>query len=449
MAATAAAGLAAPVFVPAAALGRAARPAPSERITIGMLGTGRQAYIVNLGRQLLSMPDVQVVALCDVDRWRLNEAKQLVEKRYGQTAPSGTYRGCGTTGDYRDVLAREDIDAVMISTPDHWHAPMTIAAVEAGKHVSLEKPITRTIAEGQAIIAAVRKHQRVFRMDSEMRSKEWLHRMVEIVRHGGVGQVTAVRVGVPAGDDVECPPTPPMPVPQDLNYEMWQGPARRASYTQERVHPPKEFGRPGWMRVLDYSDGMITNWGTHFWDIAQWCTDTERTGPVEISGWGRWPKAGPLWNVLKRFEVTYRMADGTPLYFENTRDPKISGAQGQCQAYVKVEGSKGWIYGSFGPQKLLAEPASILDTKTRASEPPLPLKSDKQDFIDAIQTGGKTLEDEEVAHRTTSLCHLGHIAIHCEQQLQWDPAGEQFLNSDAANAYLDKPILSPPGGAGS
>jgi hypothetical protein len=235
-----------------------------------------------------------------------------------------------------------------------------------------------------------------------------------------------------------------MPVPKDLDYEAWQGPAPRNPYTQERVHPPREFGRPGWMRVLDYCDGMITNWGTHFWDIAQWCTDTERTGPVEISGRGTWPQKGALWNVLKRFEVTYRMADGTPLYYENTRDPNISGAVGECLAYVKIEGSRGWIYGSFGPQKLLAEPATILETRISDQGVTLRLKSDKQDFIDAIKDGGKPLEDEQVAHRTTSLCHLGHIAIHSGQQLQWDPEGEKFVNNSAANSYLDKPIASPP-----
>lgn len=443
--AAALAGLAAPAVIPGSALGRAGSVAPSERVAVAMLGTGRQAYLVNLDRQLLGMPDVQVVAVCDVDRWRVNETKALVEKRYAERTASGSYRGCDTCSDYREVLQRADVDAVMISAPDHWHAPMAIAAAEAGKHVSLEKPITRTIAEGQAIIAAIRTHQRVFRMDSEMRSETWLHQMVEIVRNGGVGKITAVRVGVPAGDDVECPSTPPMPVPEDLDYDMWLGAAAKKPYTQERVHPPREFGRPGWMRVLDYCDGMITNWGTHFWDIAQWCLDTERTGPVEIEGHGVWPPANQLWNVLKRFEVTYRMADGTLLYYENTRSPGISGAPGECSAYVKIEGTQGWIVGSYAPHQLLAEPASLLKREFTASDQRFPLKSDKQDFVDAIKSGGRTLEDEEVAHRTTSLCHLGHIAIHLRQRLQWDPQKETFVGNDAANAYLAQPILTLPG----
>jgi hypothetical protein len=235
-----------------------------------------------------------------------------------------------------------------------------------------------------------------------------------------------------------------MPVPKELDYERWQGPAGRAPYTQERVHPPKTFGRPGWMRVLDYCDGMITNWGTHFWDIAQWCLGNERTGPVEISGHGVWPARDRLWNVLKRFENSFRMADGIQMFYENTRNPKVSGARAKCSAYVKIEGTAGWIYAAYGPKQLLAEPASLLDTKIGADELHLPLKSDKQDFIDAIKSGGRTLEDEEVAHRTTSICHLGHIAIHCDQKLRWDPKSERFLDNDTANAYLDKPIVRPP-----
>jgi len=437
--------IAAPAIVPSSALGLGAegRAAPSERITVGMIGMGRQAYIVNL-RQFLGMPDVQVVAVCDVDRWRLEQGKTRIEEHYGKQKPSGQYSGCAACKDFKEVLARKDIDAVMISTPDHWHAPMAVAAAEAGKHVSLEKPITRTIGEGQAIVQAMRKHDRVFRMDSEMRSYNHFLRMAELVRNGRLGKIKAIRVGVPAGDNVNCPPTPEMPVPQDLDYELWQGPAPRAPYTEQRVHPPAKFGRPGWMRVLDYCDGMVTNWGTHFFDVSQWCYGSERTGPVEIEGHGIYPPSDQLWNVLKTFEVTYRFADGTPMYYENTRNKAITGAQTPCSAYVKFEGSEGSIYASFGKQEFKSEPESLLSSKIGPDEIHFPLKSDKQDFIDAIKTSGRTLEDEEVGHRTTSLCHLGHIAVHSGQKLKWDPDNEKFLDNDAANQYLDKPIHAPP-----
>jgi len=444
--ATAAAGVAAPLFVPSATLGREALPAPSERITFGMIGTGRQACIVNMQRQLLRMPDAQVVALCDVDSWRLNHARDLVAQAYRDRKPSGAYRPGAIFEDYRDVLARQDVDAVMISTPDHWHAPMAIEAAAAGKHVALEKPITRTIAEGQAIVDAMRKHRRVFRMDSEMRSEKHLHQMAEIVRSGTLGRITAVRVGVPAGDDVPCPETPEMPVPKELNYELWQGPARRFPYTLERVHPPQELGRPGWMRVLDYSDGMVTNWGTHFWDIALWCIDAEDTGPVEVEGKGVWPEKGRLWNVLRQFEITGRMADGVELYYENTRNPAITGAVEKCTAYVKIEGTEGWIFAAYAPHVLRSEPASLVQRATEATRVQFPLKWDKQDFVDAIKEGGRTMENEDVAHRVTSLCHLGHIAVHLGEKLQWDAQSERFQGNDTANRYLDRPILEVPQG---
>lgn len=318
----------------------------------------------------------------------------------------------------------------MISTPDHWHTPMAIEAAQAGKDVSLEKPITRTIVEGQQLCAAMRAARRVFRVDSEFRSEKNFHRMAELVRNGRIGQIQSIRVGVPAGDNVDCPPTPDMPVPEELDYDLWQGPAPRESYTVQRVHPPKEFGRPGWMRVLHYCDGMITNWGAHLCDIAQWCHGTERSGPVEITGEGVWPTPGRLWDVLKTFRVTYRFANGTTQEYETSKP------------YVRIEGTEGWISGEY-PGKLDAEPKSILTSEIKDSEVRFPLKSDKQDFIDAVKTRGRTLQDEEVGHRTTSLCHLGHIAIRMGQPLKWEPQQERFLDNDEANTYLDKPMTAP------
>jgi len=419
----------APMLIPASARGVDGRPAPSRRITVGMIGTGRQAFLKSL-KQFLEMPDVQVVAVSDVDSWRMDQVRQAVESRYGKEAPSGKYAGCAAYRDFRDLLGRREIDTVMISTPDHWHAPMAIAAAEAGKDVSLEKPITRTIAEGQEIIRAIRRKGRVFRVDSEFRSLENFHRMAELVRNGRIGRIQAIRVGVPAGDDVACPPTPETPVPEELDYEMWQGPAPRAPYTEHRVHPVKHFGRPGWMRVLYYCDGMITNWGTHLCDMAQWCNGTERTGPVEIEGRGVYPPPDQLWNVLKTFRVSYRFADGTPLVYETTKP------------YVRFEGSEGWISAGY-PRTLEAGPESILTSEIKPDEIHFPFKSDKRDFIDAVKTRGKTLEDEEVGHRTTSLCHLGHIAIQAGEKLKWDPDKERFVDNDAANALLEKPIHRP------
>jgi myo-inositol 2-dehydrogenase/D-chiro-inositol 1-dehydrogenase len=372
------------------------------------------------------------VAVSDVDAWRMENARNTTEKHYAAQEPSGAYRGCKAYGDFQEILDRADVDAVMISTPDHWHVPMSLAAVEAGKDVCCEKPITRTIAEGRKLAAAVAKHGRIFRVDSEFRSIEAFHRACQLVRNGRIGPLHTIRVGVPAGDNVVCPPCPEMPVPDGLDYERWQGPAPRAPYSENRVHPPQSYGRPGWMRVLYYCDGMITNWGAHLVDVAQWGNDTERTGPVEIEGHGVYPPGDSLWNVLKTFEINYRFASGVRMIYK-TESP-----------YVRFEGSKGWIRANFGRGGITADPESVLESKIGPNEVRFRLKSEKADFIDCVKTRSQTLEDAEVGHRTTSLCHLGHIAAFLGQKLRWDPKTERFLNNDDANQLIDKPIHAPP-----
>ncbi len=426
-AAAAAAASAGPIVVPCSALGKDGNATPSDRIGVGMIGVGRQAYLRNMP-QFLAMADVQLLAVCDVDSWRLDKAKNAIETHYGKKKPSGNYRGCAAQLDFHDVLSHKDVDAVMISTPDHWHAPMAVAAMEAGKDVSLEKPITRTIAEGRKLSDLAAEFSRVFRVDSELRSTRGVHRAAELVRNGRIGKVHTVTVGVPGGD-VGCPAQPEMPVPKELDYGRWQGPAPRAPYTQRRVHPPKSYGRPGWMRHLFYCDGMITNWGTHLDDGAMWCTGLGRTGPVQIEATGKYPPPESFWNVLLSFEIKYRFADGVRWTYR-TEKP-----------YFKIEGSEGWVYGSFGEIK--AEPSSILQSKIGPDEIHFRFKSDKRDFIDCVKSREETLEPAEVGHRVTSLCHLGHIAIQVGEKLRWDPDKERFLDNEAANELIEKPIHAP------
>jgi predicted dehydrogenase len=426
------AAVAAPTIIPASALGADGAVAPSRRIAVGMIGVGRQVMAFNLP-MFLKEPDAQVAAVCDVDSWRLAQGKQKVEAHYAEKSLAGAYKGCSAYRDFRDLLGRKDIDAVMVSTPDHWHVPISLAAVEAGKDVACEKPITRTIAEGRKLADAVKRHQRVFRVDSEFRSLKQFHRAVELVRNGALGKLKRIVSGVPAGDNVDCPATPDMPVPDGLDYELWQGPAPRAPYTEERVHPPQKFGRPGWMRVLWYCDGMVTNWGTHLNDIAQWGNDSERTGPVEIEGTGEWPAAGKLWNVLKTFEIRYKFANGVEMIYKTDKP------------YVRFEGEGGWICAAFASKdQLTAEPAGLLAKELGGDAVRFPFKNEKRDFLDAVQSRGNTLEDAEVGHRTTSLCHLGHIAICTGAKLAWDPAKERFTNHDAANQWIAKPIHAAP-----
>ncbi len=429
LATTGAAALA-PALVPASALGLDGSEAPSNRIGVGLIGVGRQDHFYNR-KQLLAIPAVHIAAVCDVDAWRLKNAKEIVESHYGKNAPSGTYRGCAAYRDFHELLARDDIDAVMISTPDHWHEPMTLAAFEAGKDVSLEKPITRTIAEGRRIADAAARLKRVFRVDSEFRTTRGVRQAAMLVRNGRIGKVVRFEVGVPQSD-VGCPPQPEMPVPEELDYERWQGPAPRAFYTERRVHKPNAYERPGWMRHLYYCDGMITNWGTHTLNGALWAVDLDRTGPVEIEGRGAYPAPNSFWNVMLKFDIRYRFANGIECRYDTGRP------------YFRIVGTDGWVEADF--REVKAEPESLLTEQFGPDDLQFPAaaKSDKRDFIDCVKSREETLEPAEVGHRVTSMCHLGHIAVQVGGVLRWDPEKERFLDNDAANAYIDKPIHAPP-----
>jgi predicted dehydrogenase len=404
----------APFIVPAAIFGK---NRPSNRITVGIIGVGRQTKTINIP-QFLGMPDVQIVAVCDVDTWRLENARQQVDDGYKS-------KGCLTYKDYRELLGNKSIDAVMIATPDHWHVPMSIEAVKAGKDVSCEKPLTRSIAEGRELADTVRRNKRVFRTDSEWRSIKTYHSAAELVRNGRIGELKTIVSAVPKGD-VGCPPQPEMPVPSDLDYDRWQGPAPRAPYTEFRVHKPRSYDRPGWMRVLYYCDGMITNWGTHLNDLAQWAANTDRTGPAEVEGRGTYPPSDSFWNVLLDFEVHYKYANGMRLIY------KID------KPYLIFEGTDGRI--RVDTNSLETSPG-VADVKT-GDWTSLPFRSDKRDFIDAVKSRGSTLEDAEVGHRTTSLCHLGHIAVQLGRKLEWDPKTERFTDEEA-NRLAAKPIHEP------
>ncbi len=423
----AAAAVAAPTVIPRSVLGAEGSPAPSERVTMGFIGCGRQTDAYNIPL-FVRTPGVVALAVCDVDSWRLDNAVGRIQQQYDSGRAKGTFFPVDKYVDYQDLLARDDIDAVMIATPDHWHTLMALDAMKAGKDVALEKPITRTIAEGQQLIAAARKHKRIFRVDSEFRSQKPSHWATSLVRNGYIGKVRRVLTCVPQSD-VGCPPQPEMPVPDGLDYERWQGPAPRAPYTLNRVHTPKSYARPGWMRHLYYCDGMITNWGTHLNNGAMWATDTERTGPVEIEATGTYPEPESFWNVLLKFDIKYTFADGLEWTYR-TEKP-----------YFIIEGDEGWVRAGF--QERDAEPKSLLTLELKPDDRQFRFKSEKQDFIDCVRTREETLEPAEVGHRVTSLGHLGHIAIQLGEKLRFDPVKEVFEGNDAANAMLDKPIQQP------
>ncbi len=422
----AATAAAAPLFLSRNLIAGAAEPGPNDRVAMGFIGCGRQTFHKNIPL-FVRTPGVQALAVCDVDTWRLDGAVKQIKSQYDSGKAKGTFSEVAKYADYKELLARDDIDAVMIGTPDHWHAAMALDAMGAGKDVALEKPITRTVREGQQLIAAAKEHKRIFRVDSEFRSGKPAHWAASIVRNGYLGKVKRVIACVPESD-VPCPPQPDMPVPKELDYERWQGPAPRAPYTLNRVHTPQSYARPGWMRHLFYCDGMITNWGTHLNNGAMWATETERAGPVEIDGKGVYPGRDSFWNVLLSFDIKYRFADGLEWIYR-TEKP-----------YFRIEGDEGWIQAGFS--KMDAEPKSLLTLKFKPDDREFRFKSEKQDFIDSVRSREETLEPPEVGHRVTSLGLLGHISIRLGRKLAFDPIKETFADKDA-NAYLDKPIRTP------
>ncbi len=432
----AAAAWAGPAIVPSSALGAEGQVAPSNRITIGMIGLGRQAVARNLSI-FLRWPDSQVVALCDVDRWRLDMPERPALRGYnGDSSELKRLESCRRYTDFREVLARKDVDAVMISTPDHWHVPIALAAIKAGKDVCCEKPIGLSIAHGRILADAAAKSKCVFRTDSEFRSIPHLFKAVSLVRTGKIGKLHTIRISVPVYLG-SLPMQPPMPVPEELDYDMWLGPASQVPYTEKRVHQRKGYIRPGWYSNREYCDGMISNWGYHPSDIAQWGNDTERTGPVEIEGRGEFPPPEYLWNVILGFDVRYRYANGVEMFYTALKEYSTG------QSYMRFEGSEGWICGWYAPDRLEAKPKSLLTAEVKPEDFPFPLKNEKRDFIDCVKTRSQPLEDAEVGHRSSSVGQLGYIACQVRQKLTWDPDTERFLNSDAANKLLTRPGREP------
>jgi myo-inositol 2-dehydrogenase / D-chiro-inositol 1-dehydrogenase len=417
-----AATVVAPFIIPARLFGQGA---PSKKIHLAMIGTGRQGYHTNLPT-LLGMPEVRVVAVCDVDRRRAEAAKAKIDKHYGNT-------DCKLFTDYREALEMPDLDAVMNSTPDHWHALISLAAIAKGLHVSCEKPLTRYLADGRLIADAAKQKGVVFRTDTECRSNSYMTKTADLAMNGYLGKITRFEVGVPREVEGELGNPEPMPVPAHLDYEMWLGPAPYQEYTRDRVHPEDLTGRPGWMRILDYCEGMVSNWGTHLIDVASLINGTEHTGPVSVEGTGRFPETGSgLWNTLLAFDLHYRYANGVTL------DYKID------VPYLRVEGEDGWIQAHwFSAGGLKASDPKILRTKFRDTDTRVPTRGDKADFISAIQNGTTVMADAEIGHRTNTIGQIGHIAIQRGRRLEWNPETERFTNDDEANKMLTGSAREP------
>ena len=417
-------GLIIPTIVPSSVFGK---NAPSNRITIGMIGVGRQAVSANLEDGFLKLGNCQVIAINDVDSWRMGNAAKVINDYYSSKTGS-RYSGVKSYDDYRELIANKSVDAVMISTPDHWHAPAGIAAALAGKHVSVEKALSVSYSYSKALIEAVKMKGVANRLDSEFRSLESFWKTIEIVHNGVIGKLINVKVGVPAelsGSALGAQSE--MEVPKELNYDMWLGPAFPAPYTRNRVHDCNTIEtRPGWLRNEDYSNGMIVNWGAHLCDIALWGMRKEYELPISVAGTGSFSKG--LWNSIESFNLNYKYADGLTMNYIID------------QPYVKFEGDKGWIKITY-PDKMEVSDPQILKYKPGPND--ISYKdtlTDKADFLHAIATGNKAFEPLEVGHNVYFTTLMGLIAIKQGTELNWDNKAMKFKNNSAADAMLNRPF---------
>ena len=422
---SAAAAIAAPTIVPSTVFGA---NAPSNRLHMGCIGVGRMGR--GDMRSFMGFKDLQVVAVCDVDSNRAKDALQLVEQKYADHKRSGTYKGCAVTGDFREVTGRDDIDVVMVCTPDHWHILPAIEAAKAGKDIFLQKPLSLTIEEGRVLSNTVHRYGRVLQVGCQRRSDSRCRFGCELVRNGRIGKLHTVKVGT--GADPATKLYPPMPVPENLDYNFWLGPAPYKPYTEKRVHPQEGYSRPGWLRVTDYSAGMVTGWGTHFIDIAHWGMGTELTGPVEIKGEATFPSDG-VWDVHGPFLIEYQYANGVKVLYADSRKLKMG---------IRFEGTEGWVHVGHG--KIETEPKSLLTSRIRPNEIHLyESRSHKGNLLDCIKTRRQTVAPVEVGHRTCTACLLGDIAMRLGRTLHWDPDREQFVNDPEADRWIGRPMRAP------
>jgi myo-inositol 2-dehydrogenase/D-chiro-inositol 1-dehydrogenase len=406
------------------------RPAPSQRVNLGFIGTGRQAIHANIPG-FLHQKDAQVVAVCDTDTWRMEQAREVVNAFYAKQAPGGTYSGCAMVPDWLELLRRKDIDAVMISTPDHWHYLHCVASLKAGKHVACEKPLFRNISEGRTVVELVKKTGLVFSTDSEFRSYRICHLAAELVRNKKIGELKRIITGTPI--DPTLGPQPEMPVPKTLDYEMWLGPAPKAPYTEKRVHPPQDTkGRPGWLCISDYSDGMIANWGAHLNDLAMRANNTELTGPIAVKAKGEFPPPGNLWNIMTQFEAEYQFANGVTLICKSEKP------------FVRFEGTGGWIQVNY-PMNIQMSDEDLLLWKPGPGDVALPtMTSEKREFLDAIHEQRQPQYGAEGGHRNATLSHLALASMKLGRPIKWDPATETVVGDAEAKALLaPKPLRAP------
>lgn len=433
-----AATAAAPYIVPSSALGLAGTVAPSNRITLGLIGCGHHGLNWNLS-QIFRNAEEQVIAVCEVDEERLKAGQARVNEHYGRTLGKVNYQGCETFGDFRELISRKDIDAVVNCTPDHWHVIPAIMAMKAGKDVICEKPLTLTVAEGQALCKVAKESGRITQTASENRSIDSCIRLIELVRAGAIGKLRHITVWLPAGHESRGPnfdSRQEEPVPKGLNYDLWLGQAPKVPYIPARVH-----GSFRWN--FDYSGGRITDWGAHLIDLAQWGNNTEDTGPVEVEGTGKFPPRDAVFNTAEEFDVRYRYANGVTMNVVS----KVPG--------IRFEGDDGWIGFTNWRAPLEASDPSILEAKVdpdsvKIYRPGEIVKREEmskggehRNFLDCVKSRKPCYAPFQTGHRTITIAHIGNIAMLVGRKLKWDPKAERFEGDDEANAMLSRQQREP------
>ena len=429
-----------PAIVPRSVFGATA---PSNRINIGAIGVGRISRVHDMPSVIkftgVTGRDNRILAVCDLSADRVEQGKRYVNDAY--TKKTGNpYTSTKGYSDFRELLADKEIDAVLISTPDHQHARLAVAAVTARKDVYLQKPASLTIREGRIMADHVKKSTQILQIGSQQRSWKQFARAVELVRNGRIGTIQRVEIGLP-GDPAGGNPQP-MPVPSGFDYDAWLGSTPEVPYTLDRVMPTKGFDRPGWLRMEQFGAGMITGWGAHHVDTAHWGMDTELTGPVEIWGQAQFPTEG-LWDVHGPFKTYGRYADGV-----------VMTISGEFENGIKWIGDKGWIFvcrdGMTTPTAS-ANDAPVPIIPLRASDPRIldsvigpnefhVYTSDDQhgNWLDCIHSRKPPTAPAEIGHRACSTCLLHWIAMKTQHHVHWDPVLETIQGDDIAGTLISR-----------
>lgn len=410
----------------------AGKVSPSDTMLFGCIGVGRQGQgdmqeLIYRGFEL----GARVVAVCDVDARRLEEARRLAAGIYAKEKGEGeeaALKGIAAYRDFRQLLARKDIDGVLVVTPDFWHAPIAVAAAKAGKDIYLEKPMTYSVAEGRRLVEAVRKNKRVLQVGSQQRSSVYFRMACELARNKRIGPLRTIHVWLPEDQGTGNPQ--PMSVPSNLDYGFWMGPTADAPYTEDRVHPQAGYERPGWLQIERYCLGMISGWGSHMMDIAQWGNGTDGTGPVSVEASAEFPKRG-LFDVHTKFLAEAAYANGVRMFMQ-TGDP----------AGVRFSGDKGWIF--VQREKIEASDPVILRDDPGPEEVRLARSANHmRNFLESMRGRTDPIAPVEVGHRSNTICVLTHIAMKLGRKLAWDPAAEKFVGDAEANRRLDYPHRRP------